>query len=132
MVYNIPSLRRIYINHILVSKYKIGDAESERIAIVHAFLNGVGNQQQLARIWGVHYNTINNYVTAYRRLGLKGLTELFYEPESKRMEVKEEKAEIENEQVNLFELECCLTGMLPPKAMWHMWNKIRRNSWKNL
>jgi len=63
---------------------------------------------------------------------LKGLTELFYEPESKRMEVKEEKAEIENEQVNLFELECCLTGMLPPKAMWHMWNKIRRNSWKNL
>lgn len=110
IVDNRPPLRRIYINHILVSEYKIGDAESERIAIMHAFLNGIGNQQQLAKIWGVHYNTINNYVAAYRRLGLKGLTELFYEPEARRTEAEEENVLAVDGQASLFETECNPAG----------------------
>ena len=103
IVENSPPRRRIYLDYILVSEYDIGDAESERIAIVHMFLNGIGNQQQLAEIWGVHYNTINNYIAAYRRIGFKGLTRLFYEPESRRSELAERKVAFNGDQMSIFE-----------------------------
>lgn len=72
-------LRRIYVHYTLVSEYKIGDLESERLAIIYMYLNGVGNQQALAKIWGLHYNTINNYAGAYRMYGMKGLQEFYYQ-----------------------------------------------------
>ena len=71
-------VRRIYIHFILVSEYKIGDLENERLAIVYMYLNGVGNQQELSRIWGLHYNSINNYVRAYKMYGMKGLQDFYY------------------------------------------------------
>ena len=88
-IVNKPPVRRIYINHALVNEYKIGDAESERIAVVHTHLNGIGNQRELANIWGLHKNTINNYVAAYTRLGIKGLTDLYYQPEIKRTNIED-------------------------------------------
>ena len=89
-VENKPPVRRIYINHALVSEYKIGDAESERIAVVHTHLNGIGNQRDLAKIWGLHKNTINNYIAAYIKLGIKGLTDLYYQPEARRTKSEDE------------------------------------------
>lgn len=104
---NKPPLRRIYINHALVSEYKIGDAESERIAVVQTHLNGIGNQRDLAKIWGLHKNTINNYVAAYIDRGIKGLTDLYYQPEARRAKCEDENVSItdEAEQLSLFEIE---------------------------
>jgi len=107
IIENKPPIRRIYINHIMVSEYKIGDAEAERIAIVHIWLNGIGNQVELAKIWGLHYNTINNYLAAYRNLGIKGLTDLYYQPEARRTksEDRDNPKPDEVQQLSLFENE---------------------------
>jgi hypothetical protein len=72
-------VRRIYVHDTLVSEYKIGDLESERLAIVYMYLNGVANQQGLAKIWGLHYNSISNYVRAYKMYGMKGLQDFYYQ-----------------------------------------------------
>lgn len=98
-VENKPPVRRIYINHALVSEYKIGDAESERIAVVHTHLNGIGNQRDLAKIWGLHKNTINNYIAAYINLGIKGLTDLYYQPEARRTK-SEDRDDPKTDEVN--------------------------------
>ena len=84
MVENAPPVRRVYLYYQLISEYKIGDKENERLAIIYANINGAANQKQLAKIWGLHYNTVNNYIAAYNMHGFKGLTKEFYEPKSKR------------------------------------------------
>ena len=89
-------VRRIYIHFTLVSEYKIGDLENERLAIVYMYLNGIGNQQELSRIWGLHYNSINNYVRAYKMYGMKGLQDFYYKAfldnKKKCIETKDDKA----------------------------------------
>jgi len=104
-VENKPPLRRVYSGFTLVSEYTIGDAENERIAIIYMYLNGAcGTQQKLAKAWGIHYNTINNYIAAYRSLGLKGLTNQYYQPAERRESAEKDKEMQENitEQVTFF------------------------------
>lgn len=85
IVENIPPRRRIYIDCNLVSEYEISDRESERIAIIYLFLNGIfKNQKSVATAWGLHKNTVNNYFAAYRLNGIKGLSNSLYHPEKIR------------------------------------------------
>jgi hypothetical protein len=94
---NKPPLRRIFINYSLTSEYKIADAEREREAVLYLYLNNAcgGNMQKLAKIWGLHRNTIGNYLAAYHNLGIKGLSNLYYKPLESR-----EKNEKQTECVN--------------------------------
>jgi hypothetical protein len=88
---NVPPMRKIFINYSLVSEYNIGNAEREREAILYLYLNGAcgGHIQRLAKIWGLHRNTIGNYIKAYHNLGIKGLSDLYYQPEEKQVKIEE-------------------------------------------
>lgn len=103
IVVNAPPYRKVYINFNLISEYKIGDEENERIAIVYAHINGAGKQKELANIWGLHYNTVNNYIAAYIREGLKGLSDQHYQPTTVRTSNKKKPAVV-HETIERFSL----------------------------
>lgn len=85
VIENTPPLRKIYIDSNLVSEYEISDRESERIAIIYLYLNGIfKNQKSVATAWGLHKNTVNNYLAAYRENGIKGLSNSLYQPKKTR------------------------------------------------
>jgi len=103
-VKNNPPVRRIFINYSLVSEYNIGNAEREREAILYLYLNGAcgGHIQRLAKIWGLHRNTIGNYIKAYHNLGIKGLSDLYYQQEERQTKVEEPVTSID--QISIYEL----------------------------
>ena len=108
IIENSPPNRRIFVNYTLVSEYKIGDSESERIAIVYIILNGF-TQKLMARIWGLHPNSINNYMAAYWKLGFKGVTDLYYEPEKRRSSLDDEAVSFDSEEA--FEQISCFDNL---------------------
>jgi hypothetical protein len=102
-VENVPPMRKIFINYSLVSEYNIGNAEREREAVLYLYLNGAcgGHVQKLAKIWGLHRNTIGNYIKVYNNLGIKGLSDLYYQPEEKQVKIEEPVTNIN--QISIFE-----------------------------
>lgn len=102
---NIPPLRRVYANYTLIAEYNIGDLESERIALVYLYLNGAcgGHQQEFSRVFGIHRNTLGNYLAAYREHGIKGLKSGIYQPKEIRNSTIETTEEYE--QIGMFKNE---------------------------
>jgi len=95
IVINAPPKRKVFLNYNMVSEYEIGDVENERLSIVYAYINGVAKQKELAKLWGLHYNTVNNYIAAYKKCGFSGLTNEYYDPAA----VREKKQKADNSSV---------------------------------
>ena len=53
--------------------WKIEDQVAQRIAIVELYKSGISNQEELANIFGVHVNSIYNYINTFEVDGMQGL-----------------------------------------------------------
>ncbi|MEK7615090.1 MAG: putative transposase [Patescibacteria group bacterium] len=53
--------------------WRLEDEGSRRMAIVQLYETGTGTQEQLAEAFGIHVNTVQNYVARFARDGLDGL-----------------------------------------------------------
>lgn len=51
----------------------VEDEASQRMAIVQLYDSGLGSQEKLAEIFGVHVNSVQNYITAFTKDGITGL-----------------------------------------------------------
>ena len=51
-----------------------GDEASARMALVQLYESGRGSREQLATAFGVHVNSVQNYITNFARDGFEGLT----------------------------------------------------------
>jgi transposase len=72
----------IYINHNLWFEYEKDDYFNERYAIVRLNLCNSSSQRKLAEAFGYHHNTINNWVTRFKKYGLLGLIKMSTAPDS--------------------------------------------------
>lgn len=50
-----------------------GDEGSRRMAIVQLYVGGLGQQENLARVFGVHVNSVQKYIADFTEQGLAGL-----------------------------------------------------------
>lgn len=50
-----------------------GDEASRRMAIVQLYISGMGRQENLARIFGVHVNSVQKYIVDFTEQGFLGL-----------------------------------------------------------
>jgi transposase len=66
------SVRAIVKGDVYMS-WELGDEGSQRMAIAQLYKNGVGNQEELAEAFGLHLNTVENYISHYAREGFEGL-----------------------------------------------------------
>ena len=53
--------------------WEFGDGASQRIAIVQLYNSGLSTREKLAEVFGVHVNSVQNYITAFARDGITGL-----------------------------------------------------------
>lgn len=53
--------------------WRVEDQSSQRMAIVELYKSRLATQEDLAKAFGVHVNTIYNYVTTFEEEGMKGL-----------------------------------------------------------
>ena len=53
--------------------WRVEDDASQRIAIVQLHRSGLGTQEKLAEIFQVHVNSVQNYIAAFARGGIKDL-----------------------------------------------------------
>jgi transposase len=49
------------------------DEASRRMAIVQLYVSGMGRQENLARVFGVHVNSVEKYIADFTERGLSGL-----------------------------------------------------------
>ena len=102
MVINAPPKRKVFLNYNMISEYEIGDVENERLSIIYAYINGIAKQKELAMVWGLHYNTVNNYVAAYKKCGFRGLTKDYYDPAAIREKRKKEDSSTVKEEMEYY------------------------------
>ncbi|MGB4007510.1 MAG: putative transposase [Bacillota bacterium] len=95
----------IYVDHRLLMSYQIGKKRTdERVALVLLVMQGVIGQRQLAKAFGVHYNTINNWVRDYVANGVQGLIPRYAnEPLALRPGPVQDMAELEEPAVKIEE-----------------------------
>jgi len=72
-VVNNPPFRQILIDYVLVAEYIAGDRFHEALALVTVIKNGVMPVSELADCFGIHRQTIYNYIDSYDTDGLEGL-----------------------------------------------------------
>lgn len=60
-----------------------GDEASRRMAIVQLYVSGMGRQENLARIFGVHVNSVQKYIADFTERGLSGLITRAVGPKTK-------------------------------------------------
>lgn len=78
-VENRPPYRRIYVDHKLHMQYVLRKkSPDERMAIVLLVERDIMTQRQVADAFGVHYNTVNNWIRDYRRDGMRGLIPAYH------------------------------------------------------
>ena len=53
--------------------WESGDEESQRMAIAQLYECGRGSRAQLAEAFGVHVNSVQNYITGFARDGFRGI-----------------------------------------------------------
>lgn len=54
--------------------WESGDEESQRMAIAQLYECGRGSRAQLAEAFGVHVNSVQNYITSFARDGFRGIS----------------------------------------------------------
>lgn len=54
-------------------EWRTGDEVSHRLAVVQLYVSGVGKQEEIAKAFGMHVNSVYNYVNAYKEEGARGL-----------------------------------------------------------
>ena len=58
----------------LYMSWESGDEASQRMAIAQLYECGRGSRAQLAEAFGVHVNSVQNYITNFARDGFRGIT----------------------------------------------------------
>jgi len=53
--------------------YSCDDEEAQRMAIVQLYESGIGTQGEIAQAFGIHRNSVNNYVNRFQEEGLSGI-----------------------------------------------------------
>ena len=54
-------------------EWETGDEVSYRIGIIQLYESGKGNQEEVAKAFGIHVNSVYNYLKGYKEEGGKGL-----------------------------------------------------------
>lgn len=72
-VINNPPFRQVLIDYVLIAEYIAGDHFYEALAMVTIIKNGVTTVSELADCFGIHRQTIYNYLDSYNADGLEGL-----------------------------------------------------------
>lgn len=66
-------MRKVLVRGQLYMSWRFGDDASQRMAIVQLYNSGLGNREKLAEVFGVHINSVQNYITAFEKDGITGL-----------------------------------------------------------
>ncbi|KKM88761.1 hypothetical protein LCGC14_1255470, partial [marine sediment metagenome] len=66
-------IKVVLVNGQQYMSWKLGDEESQRFAVVQLYRCGLGNQEKLAELFGLHVNTVQKYIADFTRDGLQGL-----------------------------------------------------------
>ncbi|MBI4681238.1 MAG: helix-turn-helix domain-containing protein [Nitrospirae bacterium] len=54
-------------------KWVTGDEVTKRIAIIQLYETGKGTQDEISKAFGIHLNTVYNYINAFKREGINGI-----------------------------------------------------------
>lgn len=63
----------VYVRGRPYMRWETGDEASQRMAIVQLYDSELGTQEDLARAFGLHVNSVQRYVTDFARDGMRGL-----------------------------------------------------------
>lgn len=66
-------MRKVLVRGQLYMSWRFGDDASQRMAIVQLYNSGLGNREKLAEVFGVHINSVQNYITAFEKDGITSL-----------------------------------------------------------
>ena len=90
----IDGIKRVFVNGRQYMSWKSGDEESQRFAIAQLHRSGLGTQEELARLFGLHVNTVQKHVSDFTREGLQGLVSQRRGPKDKWKVTPEVRAQI--------------------------------------
>lgn len=90
----IGEIKVVLVNGQQYMSWELGDEESQRFAVVQLYRCGLGNQEKLAGLFGLHVNTVQKYVADFTRAGLQGLVPQRSGPKDKWKITPEIKAQI--------------------------------------
>ncbi|HEB36646.1 MAG TPA: helix-turn-helix domain-containing protein, partial [Candidatus Aminicenantes bacterium] len=90
----IDEIKVVLVNGQQYMSWELGDEESQRFAVVQLYRCGLGNQEKLAGLFGLHVNTVQKYVADFTRAGLQGLVPQRSGPKDKWKITPEIKAQI--------------------------------------
>ncbi|MBA7684490.1 hypothetical protein ES703_92886 [subsurface metagenome] len=66
-------IKRVLVNGQPYMSWESKDEASQRMAVVQLYKSGLGTQADLARIFGLHVNSVQRYITDFKRGGLQYL-----------------------------------------------------------
>lgn len=65
--------KEVYVKGQKYMSWDIEDQVGQRLAVVSLYVAGIANQEEIAKAFGIHINTIYNYITAIEREGMAGV-----------------------------------------------------------
>ena len=63
----------VVVNGHVYMRWQRNDEAAKRMAIVQLYGTGHGTQEEIARAFGIHVNSVHNYINAVKADGIKGL-----------------------------------------------------------
>ena len=67
-------IKHVVVNSRIYMSWASWDTASQRMVIVQLYKSKFANQQDLARVFGIHINSVNKYIADFTSGGLEGLT----------------------------------------------------------
>lgn len=75
-------------------RWRSGDETAERMAIVQLYELGIGTQEELAKAFGIHVNSVGKYVSEFKADGGSGLISMVRGPKQSWKVIPEVRAKI--------------------------------------